>query len=200
MDGEYRQRIDIELTESEAECLLNLVLSMEKIVQDNIPQDQPLMVDMLFARLVAAFPGLIENDKAISFLEQHGYDYGNGGGNGYGYEGVSNDKALVMWDRMVMKKIEQRLTATRGYIKTELAKLDAREIFIESYYIRLVLGENVKYTTERLRLAEIWRRIGADMDYKIIKERKYKLKSELAKISGEIAALSNTLRASVVPQ
>lgn len=196
MDGEYRQRINIELTESEADRLLNLVLSKEKTVQDKPELDKSSIAAMLFARLVGVYPNLIENDSAVSFLEQYGY--GHSSGNDNDYEGVPDDKALVIWDRVSLMKVEQHLQATRNYIKAELAKLNAREKFIESCCIKRIFKENEWYPTDRRRLAEIWRRLGTDLDYKLVRERKQKLKNELAKISAEIVTLSRTTQADPV--
>lgn len=202
MDGEYRQRIDIELTESEADCLLNLILSKEEMAQDNPDLDHSSMVTMLFARLVGAYPNLMDNDKAMSFLRQHGYGPHKDNDNNSDNHGepmevpfnILNDKALVIWDMASVRKIQQHLQATGNFIKAELTKLDSRAKYIESCHIRRVLCENAGYLTEQRRLAEIWRRLGADADYKLIKERKRSLKSELAKISTEINTLSRTTK------
>ncbi|MFC1925917.1 hypothetical protein ACFLW2_04385 [Chloroflexota bacterium] len=198
MDGEYKQRINMELTESEADRLLNLVLSMDKTSQDSPQQDQSSMSSMLFARLVGAFPNLIENDNAMSFLEQHGYGRSEGNTDHTEFEGVAKDKALIVWDRVSLKRIEQHLQATRSHIKTEIAKLDSRRKFIESCYIKQVLNERGGQLNERRRLSEIWRRLGTDMDYQLVKERKRQLKSEDAKVLGEIATLSKSAQANPV--
>ena len=185
MDGEYRQKINIELTESEAECLLNLALSLEKdIIGDSGKQDVSEMVTMLLARLVGAFPAMIETENIISFLKQHGLIA----------ENVPNHMALVPRHR-VFKQVEQELLAIRSTINAELTRLNIRETFVKNSCIKQVLDEDRKYPTEQVRLAEIWRRVRSDMNYKFIEDRKQKLKSELKKVTTEITELYRSVQA-----
>lgn len=71
-----------------------------------------------------------------------------------------------------------------------------RETFVKNSCIKQVLDEGKKYPTEQLRAAEIWRRVRTDMNYKMIVERKSRLKSELKKVTAEIADIYNTIKAS----
>lgn len=188
MNGEYRQKINIELTESEAHCLIDLVLSLDKATQDDPNQDHSAMTSMIVARLIGAYPNLLEDTNIISFLKKHGYWHNSSDSNDR-FDGISGGNELIIWDRIALKRIEEHLQTTRSYIKSEIAKLEARGKFIESSYIRCVLNESGRYNSEKQRLSEIWRRIGDDAKYKIIKERKCQLKSELSRVSREINTL-----------
>ena len=180
MDGEYRQRINIELTESEAGCLMSDVLSNE-----STEQDYSAMAAMIFSRLVGTFPNLMVNDRAVSFLKRNGYEY----------DPVSNDKSLIPWDILTLKAVEKDLQNRKRYIKAELAKLTAKTKAIESKYILQVLREDSLYPTEGDRHIEIWCRLKADMDYNLTNQKKGELKKELKNISDEIAAIYMSAKA-----
>lgn len=184
MDGEYRQKINIELTESEAECLLRWILHMEKEVMDDSEQDVSEMVSMIFARLLGAFPSMMESENVMSFLKQHGLVS----------EGVPNSRALIPRYR-VFKQVEQELQSMQSNINAELTKLSMKETFVKNNCIKQVLDEGGRYPTEALRFAEIWRRVRSDMNYRFIEERKIRLKSELRKVTADITELYNSVQA-----
>ena len=97
---------------------------------------------------------------------------------------------------IVVRKMLQHLKYTRDFMKAELNKLDSRAKYLEGVHIRRVLNENMGHFSEQRRMAEIWRRLGADGDYKLVKERRSSIKSELARISREIESLSKSLNVS----
>jgi hypothetical protein len=181
MDGDFRQKINIELTEGEADCLLSWILFMEKKAADEPEQDVSEMVAMLFARLVGAYPDLMESENVKSFLKQHGQTSES--------VRVPQEMALIPRFRLV-RQVEQELEIQRKNLKAELTKLEARETFLEGNCRKRVLDEESKYPTDRLRYIAVGRGLGSDVNYQFIQERKRKIKAELARISEEISSLS----------
>ena len=174
-----RHKVEIELTESEADCLLNWVSSAGEAFGSDLQQEQARVIVILYMRLMEAFPNLIASESVMQFLEQ----------NGQRSNDVADGQAVAPVER-VLRRVDQDVWAIRDHINAELAKLDKREELIQARYIREVLDDEERYPTMRLCFAEITRRLNADLECRAIRERRQRLRFELAKVLQEVATRS----------
>lgn len=166
--GKYK--VELELTEEEADCLLNCFSSIEETLGINFQQDQLSVIAMIYRSLADIFPELIANERVKSFWESHKRANKN---EGYSKTSSNNDSTITY--------SKQDLKTMREDILAELQKLNKREEFIRTRCIREVLFENERYPVERHCPVEITKRLNLNTEYCFIAERKQRLRSELAK-------------------
>lgn len=167
-----RFKVELELTENEADCLLNCFSYVGKTLGNNLRREQMSVIAMLYVRLTDIFPSLIASESVMSFWEHHSQSFA--------------DAALGSMPapmECVSRQGTRDVQPIREYINAELAKLNKRQECIQARYIREVLGLYGRYATDRQCPVEVTRRLNADTEYRLITERKRRLQSELAKTS-----------------
>jgi len=127
--GANKHKVELDLTESEADCLLSCFSSMGKTLGSSLRQEELGVIAVLYVKLTDIFPTLIANESVMSFWEQRSRRSKN----------VAQGE-IATPTKDILRYRNRDESDVREQIKTELTKLNKREEFIQAKYIREILG------------------------------------------------------------